>query len=116
MKTLKGIAANLAFILGGVLVLLPIGIVQWLLERAAKGLDTLGYAISDRLPKPRQVFSEATWYWFWQVVAVCSFLWALVSMLALMAAGQPAAMLWNLALAMAWAAIITRAWEKRHAH
>lgn len=116
MKTLKGIAANLAFIFGGLLLLLPIGALSWLFERAANRLDALGYAISARLPKPREVFSEAGWYWFWQVLAVCFFLWCMLTMLALMAAGQPLAMLWQLAMAMAWAVIITRAWEKRHAH
>lgn len=123
MKTLKGIAANTAFIFGGLLLLLPLGILselaaamRWLMVRLEDGIDALGYAISDKLPEPRQVFSESGWYWFWQVLAVCAFLWCLLSMLALMAAGQPLAMLWQLAMAMAWAVIITRAWEKRHAN
>lgn len=115
MKTLKGIAANLAFILGSVL-LLPIGILSRLFEHAAKGLDALDYAIRDRLPEPRQVFSEAGLYWFWQVLGACGFVWEILMMLALMATGSPVFMLWHLALGMWWAAIITRAWEKRHAN
>lgn len=116
MKTLKGIAANLAFILGGVLVLLPIGIVQWLLERAAKGLDTLGYAISDRLPEPRQVFSEGFSYWFWQVLWVGFFCWFLLATLVNMYTGHTWDMLRSLVMMMVEAIFITRTWEQRHAN
>lgn len=123
MKTLKGIAANLAFIGGALLVLLPLGILselaaamRWLMVRLEEGIDALGRTISDRLPKPRQVFSDGFSYWFWQVLAACAFLWCLLTTLALMAAGQPLGMLFNLAGAMVWAIIITRAWEKRHAN
>lgn len=116
MRTLKGIAANLAFIFGSVLVLLPIGILSWLLERAAKGLDVVGYAVSDRLPEPRQVFSDGFGYWFWQVLAVGFFLLCMLYTFVFAATGKPWDMIWHLVQAMVWAIIITRAWEKRHAN
>lgn len=113
MKTLKGIAANLAFILGAVLVLLPIGALSWLLERAAKGLDALGYAISDRLPKPRTVFSDGFSYWFWQVQWVGFFCWFLLATLVNMYTGHTWDMLSSLVMMMVEAIIITRHWEDR---
>lgn len=116
MKLLKGIAANLCFILGAVLVLLPIGALSWLLERAAQGLDALGRAISAHLPQPRQVFSDTFTYWFWQVVWAGFFVWFLLATLVNMYTGHTWDMLRSLVMMMVEAIWITRTWEQRHAH
>lgn len=116
MKLLRGIAANLAFIVGAVLVLLPLGILSWLLEQAAERVQQLGKAISASLPKPRQVFSDTFTYWFWQVVWAGFFVWFLLATLVNMYTGHTWDMLRSLVMMMVEAILITRTWEQRHAN